>query len=335
MLHVTAQKPRPLHEPGNPRVPSANRSQSLLPPSRPHERAVFSHLISQESTVVVAPPSPSTFHLRRRTPGSFVLVPFDRQGRSIRCQGQLEAAAAVVLANCPRVLSIREQPLSIPYAWRETPQGVQFQLLGEAVDAKEQRRRRGDARDRSVLRITYIIPDFLIEMQDAAPYLLEIKPSRKLHRPDVRRKQAVATAYAQNQGWRYRIITERQLFQGPLLANLRLLNRYRRSVCDPRLLERLIDHVSTEPIRAGELIRRCSGSLPASVIRAGLFHLLSSGRLDCDPQRAALNDDTLIFSGGTIQWDPFDSAWGPNGCSMDVSSGSSGSRRPTASSSST
>ncbi len=28
----------------------------------------------------------STFHLRRRTPGSFLLVPCPRQGRSIRCQ---------------------------------------------------------------------------------------------------------------------------------------------------------------------------------------------------------------------------------------------------------
>lgn len=89
----------------------------------------------QESPVAVSQPtlSPSTFHLRRRTPGSFVLVPFERQGRSIRCQGQLEAAAAVVLANCPLVRSIREQPLSIRYAWRETPEGVQFQLLGETA----------------------------------------------------------------------------------------------------------------------------------------------------------------------------------------------------------
>ena len=49
--------------------------------------------------------SVSTFRLRRRTPGSFVLVPFPKGGRSIRCQGQLEAAAAVILANCP--ISVR------------------------------------------------------------------------------------------------------------------------------------------------------------------------------------------------------------------------------------
>jgi hypothetical protein len=44
---------------------------------------------------------PSTFHLRRRTPGSFLLVPFPQMGRSIRCQGQLEAAAVQILALCP------------------------------------------------------------------------------------------------------------------------------------------------------------------------------------------------------------------------------------------
>ena len=45
----------------------------------------------------------STFRLRRRTPGSFLLVPCPKQGRSIRCQGQLEAAAAVILVACPQV----------------------------------------------------------------------------------------------------------------------------------------------------------------------------------------------------------------------------------------
>ena len=42
------------------------------------------------------PAEQSTFGLRRRTPGSFLLVPCPKQGRSIRCQGQLEAAAATI-----------------------------------------------------------------------------------------------------------------------------------------------------------------------------------------------------------------------------------------------
>jgi hypothetical protein len=66
----------------------------------------------------------STFRIRRRTPGSFLLVPSLRQGRSIRCQGQLEAAAAVILAACPKVVHIQEQPLAIWYEWR----GAQSEL---------------------------------------------------------------------------------------------------------------------------------------------------------------------------------------------------------------
>ena len=53
------------------------------------------------------PAKQSTFRLRRRTPGSFLLVPCPKQGRSIRCQGQLEAAAATILVSCPAVVTCR------------------------------------------------------------------------------------------------------------------------------------------------------------------------------------------------------------------------------------
>lgn len=78
--------------------------------------------------------SVSTFRLRRRTPGSFVLVPFPKGGRSIRCQGQLEAAAAVILANCPLAETIQEQPLQIWYAWRETESVLEIRLLDQHID---------------------------------------------------------------------------------------------------------------------------------------------------------------------------------------------------------
>ena len=57
--------------------------------------------------MVVAPPSPSTFHLRRRTPGSFVLVPFDRQGRYI--QGPAEADLRPVPLTVSPQTVVRDQ----------------------------------------------------------------------------------------------------------------------------------------------------------------------------------------------------------------------------------
>lgn len=259
--------------------------------------------------------SPSTFDLRRRTPGSFVLVPSPRLGRSLRCQGQLEAAAAVVLSACPLVTSIQEQPLRIWYAWRETAGNVQILLLEETP---VRRRAKG-------VRFSYIVPDFLVGMRDGGQRLIEVKPSRKLDRPEVRRKLAAARAFAGMRGWSFHVVTERELFRGPLLPNLRLLGRYRATRHERELLDRLAETVVDRPHRAGDL---CGQAAETSTIRAALFHLLAVGRLDCDPRMAPLNGDTLVFPGGTIVWDPFVSAWAQSGGLTDATFESSDSRPP-------
>ena len=74
-------------------------------------------------------PAPSTYRLRRRTPGSFVLVSCPQIGRALKCQGQLEAAAAVILAGCPELQSVREQPAKIWYLWHDTADGLKVQIL--------------------------------------------------------------------------------------------------------------------------------------------------------------------------------------------------------------
>ena len=50
--------------------------------------------------------------------------------------GQLEAAAAVILANCPLVEAIQEQPLQIWYVWRETESGLEIRLLDQQSAAR-------------------------------------------------------------------------------------------------------------------------------------------------------------------------------------------------------
>ena len=130
----------------------------------------------------------STFRLRRRTPGSFLLVPCPKQGRSIRCQGQLEAATAVILIACPQVVHIQEQPLTIWYAWRGTEGPVDIQLLDGPPASP--RRREKDA------GTSYIVPDFLVEMVDGRKRLVEVKASSRIARPIVQRKLAVGRAFA-------------------------------------------------------------------------------------------------------------------------------------------
>ena len=263
----------------------------------------------------------STFRLRRRTPGSFVLVPCPKQGRSIRCQGQLEAAAAVILVACPRVVRIEEQPLTIWYAWQGEEGTFEIQLLDGPPPSPRRRQKNAGT--------SYIVPDFLVEMTSGPMRLVEVKPSNRLNHPIVQRKLAVGQRFAANRDWTFHVITEKQLFQGALLSNLRLLNRYRRARLDEGTLEQLALQVPAQGIELSALLPMPDGDGSA---RVHLFHLLATGRLSFDPRAGPLDDRTLIFPGGVISWDPFDSVWALSGCSTGGSGGSSANSPPTASS---
>ena len=82
--------------------------------------------------------------------------------------------------------------------------------------------------------------------------------------------------------------------------------------------------VPSDGIEISELL---SGGDPAqrAYLRMHVFHLLAKGRLSFDPYQRPLDDQTLIFPGGVISWDPFDSLWAPSGSSTGGPGGSSAS----------
>jgi hypothetical protein len=269
----------------------------------------------------------STFRLRRRTPGPFILVPCSAEGRSIRCQGHLEADAALTLSACPRLAWFREQPFVVWYAWRPAPGGCQIHLL----DGPPARR----PRKTDPVRVTYVIPDFLVVLADGPERLLEVKPSRKLADPVVQRKLAVARLFADGRGWPFHVLTERELRGGPLLGNLRLLRRYRRLNPDPAIIRALTEQVAAGGTRLGELLRRAEGAVPPPVLYQHALHLLGAGLLSFDPCARPLDNDSSLFPKGAVLWDPFASAWAPSGCLTAAPSACSTSPPPTGSSPST
>lgn len=248
----------------------------------------------------------STFHLRRRTPGSFLLVPCPRQGRSIRCQGQLEGAAATILVACPAVAHIQEQPLTIWYQWREQGNSLHIQLLPAAPDVRPRKEANAGC--------SYIVPDFLVEMVSGQKRLVEVKPSDRLTKPLAQRKLSVARQYAATEGWAFHLVTEKELLPGPLLSNVQLVGRYRQASTDPALLLTVQRVVSERGLPLADLCRQTDRS-NLTRARMHIFHLLAAGDLSFDPRHAPISDQTLIYPGGVITWDPFDSVWAPNGCS--------------------
>jgi len=254
----------------------------------------------------IQPPSSlSTFRLRRRTPGSFLLVPCPRLGRSIRCQGQLEAAAAVTLSACALVSDIQEQPAVVWYRWSETSGSLQIELL-DSQPAKRPRPREGAG-------CSYIVPDFLVTMTDGRQRLVEVKASSRLDRPLAQRKLAVARLFAARLGGTFYLVTEKELFSGPLVSNVRLLGRYVNVGTDEAFSEQLATLVPAAGIPLVELAARTSTAPASPLFRMHVFHLLAIGRLSFDPRLRPLDDQTLILPQGAISWDPFDSVWAPSG----------------------
>jgi hypothetical protein len=179
------------------------------------------------------------------------------------------------------------------------------------------------------------MPDFLVGMEGGVSRLLEVKPSWKLDDAAVRRKLAVAGLFAGRRGWVFHVLTEREVRRGCLLANLRLLRRYRRLPADAALAERLVGLVPAVGVPLGDLARSAAEAAAESTCYARLFHLLCSGRISFDPGACPLGPDARLFPQGGVPWDPFVSAWAPSGCSTGGPTASCASPPPTSSSPST
>jgi hypothetical protein len=255
-------------------------------------------------------PTPSTFRLRRRTPGSFLLIPSVREGRCIRCQGQLEGKAALILAACPAVKLLQEQPGQIWYEWDTTSNDV-IRLFDEP-----QRLSRRKCR----LRTSYIVPDFLVETR-LQKRLIEVKPSRRLHKPDTVRKLSVARLYAQQNEMTFHVVTEQHLSRQPLLDNVRQLSRYSGFQPDDRLVNVILDSIPIDGTSVGQLARQLNQ--PDPVVTWHILYLLAIHQASGDLVHHALNTDYQLYPEGVLEWDPFESAWALNGSLTDGPGGSS------------
>jgi hypothetical protein len=230
----------------------------------------------------------------------------------------LEAAAAQILVASPVVRSLEEQPLTIWYTWDDD--GIEL-LAGPPLRKPPLPR-----------RASYIVPDFLVQFYSGAQHLIEVKPSAKLARSDVQRKLSVARQFAERHGWTFHVVTEREMIVGPLLNNVRLLNRFRCVSVPVEMTRRAQELVAGQPRSWLDLAQKLSEHDSIAIAKTWLLHLAATGQLDLDPRGAPITDATLFYPGGTIAWDPFDSVWGPSGSSTVGPSGSSANSAPTNSS---
>ena len=91
-------------------------------------------------------------------------------------------------------------------------------------------------------------PDVLVEFIEVAgkrPWLCEVKYRSELLEKwaELRPKFKAALHFAKEQGWRFKIVTEREI-RTPHLANARFLTSYRRAIPDAGVMQDILGHLN-------------------------------------------------------------------------------------------
>lgn len=197
----------------------------------------------------------------RNVTGRFASV---KNRNPIGFESTLEKDFFLLLEFDRRVESFEEQPVTIPY---HNPEG----------------------------RLRRYIPDVLVRYRPeptgqpgGPPTLCEVKYRGDLreHGAEYRPKFTAARHYARDRGWRFRVVTEREI-RTPRLGNIRFLLRYRPMRVDDTdrdaLLTALRAHGTATPDAL--LALACLNPLRHAEALATLWHLVATGQIGVDLDR--------------------------------------------------
>ena len=125
-------------------------------------------------------------------------------------------------------------------------------------------------------------PDFLVTWQvPQVPDLVEVKPEAKLD--TVADKRNVAERFAAAHGWRFRVVTERDI-RTPRLANARFLLPFRGRVPDAGYTARLFGllQASPKPLPLEKMVAIAAPDEERAQLLPTLWHLVSTFRISVD-----------------------------------------------------
>ncbi|MDD4868216.1 MAG: TnsA-like heteromeric transposase endonuclease subunit [Mycobacterium sp.] len=132
------------------------------------------------------------------------------------------------------------------------------------------------------------IPDYLL-MTDRGPTVVDVKPARRLSKPEVASTFAWTRSALERRGWLYEVWSEPNTVR---LQNVRFLAGFRRrSLFEPSLLAALRGVPSD-----GRSIAKAIGAIqdwPRPLVRSALFHLLWSQEFTVDMSQSLRPTSTL------------------------------------------
>ncbi|MGW6742982.1 TnsA-like heteromeric transposase endonuclease subunit [Streptomyces sp. NPDC055025] len=121
------------------------------------------------------------------------------------------------------------------------------------------------------------IPDYLL-VSDQGPVIVDVKPLRRLSKPEVAFTFDWTRRGVESRGWQYEVWSEPSTAR---LENIRFLGGYRRDwLLSPDLLEELLT-LDLDGVPLGQVPLRLPAH-PEPLVRSAVYHLLWAGRLVTD-----------------------------------------------------
>lgn len=121
------------------------------------------------------------------------------------------------------------------------------------------------------------IPDYLL-VTEQGPVVVDVKPRRRLSRPEVAFTFEWTRQVVESRGWQYEVWSEPPEAE---LENIRFLAGYRRDWLFSRELLDELRRAELDGALLGEAVRYLSGR-PESYVRAAIYHLLWTHDLRVD-----------------------------------------------------
>lgn len=126
------------------------------------------------------------------------------------------------------------------------------------------------------------VPDVLVRYRNACPELIEVKTTADLKKNKQRYalKFEAAKAHAKEQGWKFRIVTEKNI-RGPYLQNLKFLREYREIEADPKVARTAIEILSSSArgMSVSSLLEKLASSDQEKlIVLPVIWHLVVSGQ---------------------------------------------------------
>jgi hypothetical protein len=168
-------------------------------------------------------------------------------GRSVGYESLLEESAIYHFEFGSRIARYREQPEKTEF-WAEGERQVYF-------------------------------PDFELEMTDGEVVYVEVKPETKLKNPFLKRRLEHIAEHYRQRGYRFVVLTDKQLKQEPLLSNLKQLIYHHRWKRNNQELYAAMEALTLLPANTVEGIKAVLGN------EQDVYRLLATGLYVCDLSR--------------------------------------------------